>query len=95
MKQARQVLWGLFIALASTGLILGGLSLSLAEGNILAPTQTLPPTATPTWAPFTPSSGTSAPAASATPVTPTSTDTPPPPPTSCPPPPGRKANQVQ
>ncbi|MEZ0396154.1 MAG: LysM domain-containing protein, partial [Anaerolineales bacterium] len=81
MKSARQVFSGLAIALASSVLILGGLSLSLAEGHMLAPTPTLPPTATPTWASFT-----LPPPNTATPIPPTETPTLPPTPTTCPPP---------
>jgi LysM repeat protein len=70
MKILQQVLLGIFIALASIGLLLGGFSLSLAEGKINAtstatptpsPTQTpsLTPTSSTTWQPFTPSALTS------------------------------------
>jgi LysM repeat protein len=70
MKNFWQVFQGIFIALASIGLLLGGFSLSLAEGNSLAtatatasftstsvptPTPTLVPTSSPTWQVFTPS----------------------------------------
>jgi len=52
MKNARQVLWGIIIALVSIIFILGGVTLSLAEGNALARTPTLPSTASPTlWIP--------------------------------------------
>ena len=56
MKNLRQVFLGILVALASTGLILGGFSLSLAEGNIFAnPASplTLTPTISPTLQPFT------------------------------------------
>ena len=63
MKNLRQVFLGIIIALASIGLLLGGLSLSLAEGNSNATstssptsTPTLTPTSSPTWQPFTPTS---------------------------------------
>ena len=96
MKNVWQVFLAIIIALASIGLLLGGLSLSLAEGNSLAtftPTHssTSTPTSSPTWQPFTPSAFTTLPADSLTPLpsrTPTSTLTLPPPPTNCPPPMG-------
>jgi LysM repeat protein len=56
MKNLRQVFLAIIIALTSIGLVLGGFSLSLIEGNIstnLAPTHTLTPTITPTLQPFT------------------------------------------
>ncbi len=81
MRGLRQFLSGLAIALASSILILGGLSLSLAEGRMLAPTMTLPATATPTWVSFT-----LPPPSTATPIPPSETPTPPPTPTTCPPP---------
>lgn len=82
MKGARQVLTGLAIALASSVLILGGLSLSLAEGNMLPPTATaLPATAALTWSPPVVS-----PESSLPPPPPSETPTLPPPPTACPPP---------
>jgi LysM repeat protein len=83
MRVARQILWGLLIALVSSGIILGGLSLSLAEGEPL-------PYPSPTFPPFTPLAGTTS-----TPVPPTATLTPPPPPTNCPPPAGWQAYLVQ
>ena len=62
MKNLRHVFLGIIIALASVGLLLGGFSLSLAEGNSIAtstsvatPTPTLTPTSSPTWQPITPS----------------------------------------
>lgn len=85
VKNLWQALRGIMIALASIGLLFGGLSLSLAEGRLTAvpaPTLTLPPTSSPTWQPFTP------PADSPTPPPPTWTPSLPPPPTTCPPPPG-------
>ncbi len=54
MRTARQVLWGLFLALVSSGIILGGLSLSLAEGNMNAPLSTTQAILSPTRMPFTP-----------------------------------------
>lgn len=82
MKGARQVLTGLAIALASSVLILGGLSLSLAEGNMLAPTATaLPATAALTEVPFVVPSENTLP-----PPPPSETPTLPLPPTACPPP---------
>jgi LysM repeat protein len=58
MKTLRQALRGIMIALASIGLIIGGFSLSLTEGNItstLVPTHTLIPTYPVTSQAFTPS----------------------------------------
>jgi len=92
MRVARQILWGLLIALVSSGIILGGLSLSLAEGDMVASlptTHSLSPPS-PTIPPFTPQVGTTS-----TPVPPTATLTPPPPPTNCPPPAGWQAYLVQ
>ncbi|MFH1908242.1 MAG: LysM peptidoglycan-binding domain-containing protein [Chloroflexota bacterium] len=92
MRIARQILWGLLIALVSSGIILGGLSLSLAEGDMVASlptTHSLSPPS-PTIPPFTPQAGTTS-----TPVPPTATLTPPPPPTNCPPPARWQAYLVQ
>ncbi|MDP3185860.1 MAG: LysM peptidoglycan-binding domain-containing protein [Anaerolineales bacterium] len=83
MQSARQILWGLLIALVSSGIILGGLSLSLAEGEPL-------PYPSPTFPPFTPPAG-----VTSTLVPPTETPTPPPPPTNCPPPARWQAYLVQ
>ncbi|KAF0106734.1 MAG: outer membrane adhesin like proteiin [Anaerolineaceae bacterium] len=77
MRTARQVLLGLFVALASLGLILGGFSLSLIEGGPAAPASPVPSA---TWMPFTPLAGPTG--------TPASTSTLPPTPVNCPPPPG-------
>jgi LysM repeat protein len=96
MKNLRQVFLGIIIALASIGLILGGFSLSMAEGNIstkLAPTDTLAPTDSPSLQPVTPlmDSATPSPALTLTLAltwTPTWTLTLPPTPTNCPPPTG-------
>jgi LysM repeat protein len=85
MKNLWQILGGIMIALASIGLILGGISLSLAEGNLttkLAPTLTLPPTSSPAWQPCI------LPTDSPTPPPFTWTPSLPPSPTSCPSPPG-------
>jgi LysM repeat protein len=79
MKGARPVLTGLALALVSAALVLGGLSLSLAEGNMLPPTATPSPSKTPTWAPFT-----APPVSTSTPLLPSETPTLPPPPTTCP-----------
>jgi LysM repeat protein len=94
MKNLRQVFLGFIIALSSICLLLGGLSLSLAEGNTpatltptlaptLTPTHTLMPTASPTWPSPTPRvvspTSTSSPSSTRTPTLP-------PPPTNCPPP---------
>jgi LysM repeat protein len=77
MRAARQVLLGLFIALASLGLIIGGFSLSLIEGGPAAPAPVSPgPSAT--WMPFTPLAGPTG--------TPAATSTLPPTPVNCPPP---------
>jgi LysM repeat protein len=101
MKNLWQVFRGILIALASVGLLFGGLSLSLAEGNMtatLAPTfpSTSISTSTATFpSTFTlppTSSPTSQPfttrADSATPLPPTWTTSLTPPPTNCPHPPG-------
>jgi LysM repeat protein len=53
MKNLQQVFLGIFIALASIGLLLGGFSLSLAEGKINA-TSTATPTPSPTQSPTPP-----------------------------------------
>jgi LysM repeat protein len=98
MKNVWQVVRGILIALVSVGLLFGGLSLSLAEGNMksppadavatstltstVSPTVPLVPTLTPTLKTFATEADT------ATPLPPSSTPTLPPPPTNCPPPPG-------
>jgi LysM repeat protein len=82
MRNLRQVLWGIAVAIVSIGLVLGGFSLSLAEGNMVALTSTPEATITSTWQPFTP------PPPSPTPLPPTETATFPPPPTNCLPPAG-------
>lgn len=89
MRGTRQILLGLVVGLASLVITLGGLALALTEGNLTAPTQTLPPTGTPTWQPYTP------PPESPTPPAPPATFTLPPPPTTCPPPSGWVAYVVQ
>ncbi len=87
MRVARQFLWGLLIALFSIGIILGGLALSLAEGEMATPLPTtpVPPSPTsppsPTFPPFTPPAE-----VTSNPVPPIETPTPPPPPTNYPPP---------
>ena len=98
MKNLQQLFTGILIALVSIGLLLGGFSLSLAEGNSVAtsisnptltPTSTMLPTSSPTWQPFTASVSTTPSLDSPTlfPTrTPSLTLTPPPPPTNCPPP---------
>jgi LysM repeat protein len=91
MSTLRQVALGLVIALISLSLMLGVFSLSLAEGNRVAPTATQPPSATPTWQPFTPQP----PSPTSPAPTPTLTASLPPPPTSCPAPQGWIAYQVQ
>jgi len=98
MKNLWHVLRGLLIALASVGLLFGGLSLSLAENHVTIPptptppptlSATLPATATPTLKPFVTAADTF------TSLPPTSTPTPPPPPTNCPPPSGWVAYVVK
>jgi LysM repeat protein len=71
--------------------LLGIFSLSLAEGNRVAPTATQLPSTTPTWQPFTPLP----PSPTSPPATITPTATLPPPPTSCPAPQGWIAYQVE
>jgi LysM repeat protein len=103
MNNLRQVLLGITLALASFGLLLGGFSLSLAEGNTLPPvasnpTDTLVPTNTSTPAPSLTgqslTSLTESPNPSST-WTLTWTSTPPPTLTNCPPPTGWVAYFVQ
>lgn len=58
MKNLWPVLRGILIALVSLGILIGGLSLSMAEGNMVSkpspsPTSTPAPTSSPTWLPFT------------------------------------------
>lgn len=91
MRIVRQVLPGILVALVSVALILGGFTLSLAEGNVTAPTWTSSPTATSTstWQPITP------PPPSPTVPSPTATPTLPPSPTNCPPPAGWIVYAVQ
>jgi LysM repeat protein len=93
MKSLWQVLRGIFIAMASLLLILGGLSLSMAESkmnNAPVPSDTVLvlPTSTFTLRP----TFTSTPSSTLGLETPTDTETPtptlPPPPTNCPPPAG-------
>ena len=92
MRNLGQVSHGVIIAMASIILLLGGILLSLTEGNIVAPvptstqTASLSPTAIFTEQTFVPSSLDSV-TPSLTP-SPTLTPTLPPPPTSCPPPAG-------
>jgi LysM repeat protein len=86
MKNLWQVSLGIIIALVSIGLILGGFSLSLAEGNLAtapAPTLTLTPTSIAALQPFTPSVDSPTPSPTAT-LTWTLTWTPSPTPTSTP-----------
>lgn len=82
MRSLRQLLSGLLIALASTGIIVGGLSISMAEGKLFG---TMVPTFTPSALPFTPTTGYT-PIATDTPplVPPSETATLPPLPTNCP-----------
>jgi LysM repeat protein len=101
MKNLRQIFLGIIIALASTGLILGGFSLSMTEGAIgsnPATAQTQTPTTTSTFPPSVPAvdSATPSPTATLIPTLPfISTETPtwtpslsPSPTTNCPPPVG-------
>jgi LysM repeat protein len=110
MESLRQVGSGLLFALVCIAIVIGGFSLSMAEGGIGAvvvpPTDTMtsapiiPPTlppVTPATLPVTATTGVLFPAtATDTPEPiPTATFTPPPPPTSCPPPSGWLAVVVQ
>jgi LysM repeat protein len=64
MKDLRQVILGIVIALVSIGLIFGAFSLSLSEGSfaaVVVPTDTLVPTLSPTLLPVTPTVVTSTP----------------------------------
>ena len=99
MKNLLQVFLGIIVALASIGLLLGGFSLSLAEGNTttatytatLTATLTHTPTSSPTWQPTSLSASTTSALDSVTPSstwTATVTLTPPPSPANCPPPAG-------
>ena len=88
MRNARQIVTGLLIALVSIGIILGGFSLSLAEGGLTGRAPASPTVPSPTWMPFTPFTVTDTPATIVTELslTPTLTFTPPPTPVNCPPP---------
>lgn len=96
MKNFWQVFQGVIIALVSIGLILGGFSLSMSEGNIsngLAPIPTLVPTLSPTLKPGATATVTLTPTPSLSPtsaltLTPSLTASLPPSPTNCPPPVG-------
>ncbi len=101
MKNFWQVLRGILIALASVGLLFGGLSLSLAEGN-MKPAQAVTPSSTLSASPQkssptftlrpsntpTPSFSPTEGVSTDTPIPPTQTETFPPTPTNCPPPGG-------
>ena len=97
MRTARQIVSGLLIALASIAIILGGLSLSLAEGGLAGRAPASPTVPSPTWMPSTPFPITDTAVAIATELslTPTFTFTPPPTPINCPPPFGWLAYTVQ
>ncbi len=97
MRTARQIASGLLIALASIGIILGGLSLSLAEGGLAGRVPASPTVPSPTWMPSSAFTATDTSAAIATELslTPTFTFTPPPTPVNCPPPVGWLAYTVQ
>ncbi|MFH2101828.1 MAG: LysM domain-containing protein [Chloroflexota bacterium] len=83
MRNTRQVLWGLGIALVSGIIILGGLALSMTEGNLIPARPTFIPTASSTITIITQE------IIPPTPVpTETITLTPPPPPSDCQPPTG-------
>jgi LysM repeat protein len=92
MRIARQILWGLLIALFSSGIILGSLSLSLAEGDMAVFLPTTPSLSPPSLAfpPFTLLAGTTS-----TPIPSTANITPPAPLANCPPPAGWQAYLVQ
>ncbi len=76
MRSLQQLISGLLVALASLGIIVGGLSLSLAEGKLFGTTT---PTFTSSATPYTPIAGYTLP-----PPPPSETATLPPPPTNCP-----------
>jgi type VI secretion system secreted protein VgrG len=94
MRTARQLLGGLWIALLSGGIILGGLSLSLAEGDMTVLPSDTPalPSPSPTVPAFPPPVETAAPSL---PPTETASPLPVTPPPSCPPPAGWQAYLVQ
>lgn len=98
MKNLWQVLRGIFIGLVSVGLVLGGISLSLAEGQLgNINTATLTPSLTSTSSPT--ETVTSQPSQTQTdtftPTLPSTTPTLPPPPTNCPPPAGWMAYTIR
>jgi LysM repeat protein len=89
MRSARQVLWGVVIALVSITLLIGVFSLSLSEGNLQKPSPSLSPTFTITLtASFSPTILVVSPTPQTPTLTPTWTPTLPPTPSNCPPPPG-------
>lgn len=94
MRSVRQVVMGLGIALVSIIITLGGLAITMAEGNITAPTQALSPTNT---AVITFITNTPLPTATATPTTllPTASFAMSPSPTPCIPPDGWSGYVVQ
>lgn len=93
MDTLRQVGGSLLLALFSVALVVGGISLALAESYVpVIPTPTETLALRPVVATFTP---TSLAAASFTATLPSPTQTIPPPPTSCPPPAGWVAISVQ
>ncbi len=95
MRLVRQLLPGIITALVSIAIILGGLSLAFAEGNMLPPTQPKPPSETPSETPTRPSD--TLPLVSPASPSPTSTFTLTPSPsltTTCPPPSGWTAYVV-
>jgi len=83
MQSVRQASWGMLVALASTAILAGGLSLSLLEGDMPVPTQ-VPASPTPSLTPSIPTT-TSTPTHTAIP---NETATPTPTPTECLPPTG-------
>lgn len=93
MDTFRQIGGSLLLALFSVALVIGGISLALAESYVpIIPTPTDTQAISPVVNTFTP---TSQPAASFTATLPSPTQTLPPPPTSCPPPAGWIAILVQ
>jgi LysM repeat protein len=97
----RQIFWGIATGLVSIILILGGFSISLAEGNLRAPAATTTPTQTSTQIPTPTPSETPTlqqvilPMDSPTAQAPTGTSSPSPSPTSCPPPSGWTLYTIQ
>jgi len=96
MRTAREIMGAILLGLLSFIIVMGGIALTLAEGNLIPaqPAETLAPTNTqevPTLA-FTEPPGNTTKIATATLIP---TGTPPPPPTNCPPPAGWLPYNVQ